>query len=133
MHGGIVNHYTALGHDLFKVAQHQRIGRVPAHAHRHDLKRIVQPLCTANTDCSGRIADGRIASLGGFAEEPDRYRGIAVRVGMATHCDGLVSVDNAVLPNAIAESPLALDALPTPRAAIPPALVFAPTTVACHA
>ncbi len=52
MYGGVTDHHAALSHHLFQVAQAQAIGRVPANAHQHDLKRIVQPL-------EHRTKDGR--------------------------------------------------------------------------
>jgi len=44
MHRGVIDQHAALGHHLFQVAQAQRVGRVPANAHQHDLQREVQPL-----------------------------------------------------------------------------------------
>jgi hypothetical protein len=55
VNGCVVDQHATLGHHLFKVAQTQRVGGVPPHAHQHDFQREVQPLDDA--------AQGRIDQL----------------------------------------------------------------------
>jgi hypothetical protein len=40
---------ATLGHHLFQISHAQPVGRVPAHAHQHDIKRMVQALSTYAT------------------------------------------------------------------------------------
>jgi hypothetical protein len=44
MHGGVIDDHATLGHHLLQVAQAQRVRCVTAHAHQHDLQRVVQAL-----------------------------------------------------------------------------------------
>lgn len=43
MHRGVADENTSLLHHLFNMAQTQGIGHIPAHAHQHHLKGVVQP------------------------------------------------------------------------------------------
>jgi NAD(P)-dependent dehydrogenase (short-subunit alcohol dehydrogenase family) len=44
MHGGVVNHHTPFGHDLFELTQAQRVDHVPAYTQQHHIQWVVQPL-----------------------------------------------------------------------------------------
>jgi hypothetical protein len=48
-HGGLVDGHANFSHNFLEVARAQRVGRVPANAHQHDLQRAVQPLSALRT------------------------------------------------------------------------------------